>query len=171
MEERRLSDDEIQELFVAVLTGGRPSRSAVRLIARFVDGPGLGNRIKALGVLAIAGDEVERQRAWSGLRKILIESAMSLSPQEKFNLVFVLMQCLDDEHLSEPQFREYVYEAAGDASAPVRCNALVILRGLARVADERALALLRLALHDQDESVRTNARTFLADSATTGTNL
>lgn len=162
MEERKLTDDELQQLFVAILNGDRLSRSGARLVTKAVNGADFSNQIKALGVLAKAGDQDEKRRAWSGLRKILPKREGSLRAEDTFNLAFVLMQCLDEEHLAEQQFRDYTYELASDASPPVRCNGLIILRRLAQEGDDRALALLKHAVNDPDERVRLSARTFLA---------
>jgi hypothetical protein len=162
MDEKDLTDAELQELFVATLNGDRPSRSGVHLVAKAMNGPDFGRRIKALGVLAKAGNQDEKRAAWSGLRGILPEHSGNLKPEDTFNLVFVLMQCLDEEHLAEQQFRDYMYEVACDASAPVRCNGLIVLRRLAQDGDERALALVKHALSDPDDRVRLSATTFLA---------
>jgi hypothetical protein len=156
-----LSGDDVQELFVATLTGAWPSADALRLLEEMLDLPDLRQQIKVCGIVAKAGGQDQQQRAWSALRQIVAQNAGALGPSETFDLAFVLMQCLDEQHLAEPVFRECTYRLADDASASVRCNALIILRRLAQRADETALALLKRAVNDADERVRLNATTFL----------
>jgi hypothetical protein len=152
---------DIQNLFVDTLGDDVAPPNAATEARNFIGSTHLGVRIMALGILVKAGSTDEREAAWLKLRRIVRHHRASLGAEDRYNLVFILMQCQSDRHVAEGEFRSFVCEMAGDEGPHIRCDALVILHRFAKRGDHSAVTLLEQALQDTDADVRQNASTFL----------
>lgn len=84
-----------------------------------------------------------------------------MGEEEKYNVVFILMQCVGDRQLWSGVLRSFVYKLAEDGGPHIRCNTLVILHRFAEDADLLAIEVMEKALADPDMDVRHNAAIFL----------
>lgn len=64
---------EIQDLFVNILGGNNATPGALKRAAELTGSSSLAHRIKATGILAAAGDRMEKESAWAKLTQIVLE--------------------------------------------------------------------------------------------------
>jgi hypothetical protein len=148
----------LEDVFVDVLAGETCSNAELEYAVASVTGGDRLTQIRASGVILAKGNDNQKKVAFAIIEK-WITASNALSIEEEFLILVILMQLRHSFDFTLP-FLKFVVHASKSGAPELRCNAAVILMGLAKQNQIAKDTLERLA-SDTDESVRGNALTGL----------